>query len=136
MVLLSVNAGSSSLKVSVFNRHDLQNPRASLAIEDIGNSVESPESATEQVKQWLTNELSIHPHEIEAIGHRVVHGGEQYDSAARITPELISYLSSITPLAPNHMPAALVSIEAFLALYPEALHVACFDTSFFQNRIE
>ncbi len=133
MVLLSVNAGSSSLKVSVFNRHDLDAPQSSLAIEDIGTSSETPESATQRVQQWITDELSIRPEEIEAVGHRVVHGGMRYSSASPITPDLISYLTGITPLAPNHMPGTLASINAFLAAYPNVPHVACFDTSFFHD---
>jgi len=132
-VLLSVNAGSSSLKVSVFDRENLQVPHASLAIEDIGISGETPQTAAQRVQQWLSSELAIQPEQIEAIGHRVVHGGQEYDSAALVTPDLLTYLQSITPLAPNHMPGTLASITAFLAAYPNADHVACFDTGFFHD---
>jgi len=133
MVLLSVNAGSSSLKVSVFDRHSLESPRASLEIENIGISDETPESATRRVQQWLTDEVSVRAEDIKAVGHRVVHGGEKYASATTITPDLLSYLHEITPLAPNHMPGTLASINAFLEIYPHAHQVACFDTSFFHN---
>ena len=133
MVLLSVNAGSSSLKVSVFDRENIQTPRASLAIEDLGDAADAPLKATERIEQWLSDELSIAPEEIEAVGHRVVHGGQRYSSASPITPDLLAYLSEITPLAPNHMPGALASINAFLTTYPQAKQVACFDTSFFHD---
>lgn len=133
MIFLSVNAGSSSLKVSVFDRDAPETPRASLAIEDIGPSIEALETATKRIQQWLIGELSIQPDEIEAVGHRVVHGGERYSTASLITPDLLSYLESITPLAPNHMPRAVASINAFLTAYPNAHHVACFDTAFFHN---
>lgn len=133
MILLSVNAGSSSLKVSVFDSHTPQTPRDSLAIEDISLSLESLEAATKRIEQWLMDELSIQPSDIEAIGHRVVHGGDRYNAASLVTPDLLSYLGHITPLAPNHMPRALASIHAFLAAYPDARQVACFDTSFFHD---
>lgn len=133
MVLLSVNAGSSSLKVSVYTPGSLETPTASLSVEGIGTEIESPQVAVEQVKKWLTEELSIHPADVEGVGHRVVHGGEKYTSATRIDAELTDYLTSITPLAPNHMPATLTTIHAFLNVYPDTPQVACFDTSFFAH---
>lgn len=133
MALLTVNAGSSSLKVSVFNRANLHTPFATLSLEEIGTKIASPEAAAEQVQSWLNNELSIAPADIEAVGHRVVHGGNKYASAVGITPDVVSYLESITPLAPNHMPATLHSMRTFTDAYPEARHVACFDTSFFHD---
>lgn len=152
MVLLSINAGSSSLKVSAFNSADLNTPQASVSVEGIGLpnaafiteeadgtketrnlTIESPKEAASLVKQWLSEELGIQASDIEGIGHRVVHGGEKYASASLVTPELLEYLKSITPLAPNHMPSTLVAINAFVDTYPEAPQVACFDTSFFHD---
>jgi acetate kinase len=131
MVVLSVNAGSSSLKVSVFDRNDPALARASFAVEDIEPTSHATQTAVKQVQQWLQDKLSLSIKDVEAIGHRVVHGGEKYDSAVRITPDVRTYLESITPLAPNHMPSALATISAFTDEYPTAQHVACFDTSFF-----
>lgn len=133
MAILSVNAGSSSLKVSVFERDFLESARDSLAIEDIEPTLHALEQAVQQVQNWLQNTLSLQPGDIEAIGHRVVHGGEKYSSAERITPDLLAYLASITPLAPNHMPSALAALNAFQQTYPQVQHVACFDTSFFHS---
>lgn len=133
MAVLSVNAGSSSLKVSVFDRDNQTQARASLAIEDIDATIDAANLAVQQVERWLREELSLHSDDIEAIGHRVVHGGEKYDSAAIIDPSLLLYLESITPLAPNHMPSALASINAFRGMYPHAQHIACFDTGFFHD---
>ena len=133
MAVLSVNAGSSSLKVSVFDRADLSQPRASLAIEDIEAGITALRTAVQKVQDWLQGELSLQQTDIEAIGHRVVHGGERYSSAALITHDLLFYLESITPLAPNHMPSALASISAFSSAYPDAKQVACFDTCFFHD---
>lgn len=131
VIILSVNAGSSSLKVSVFEQANLTTPKDTLSIEGI--DISQYQEAIQRVTTWLTDELSIQPQDIEAIGHRVVHGGEQYSNAARVTPDLLAYLGSITPLAPNHMPATLASLQAFLEAYPTASHVACFDTSFFHD---
>lgn len=133
MAILSVNAGSSSLKVSVFERDFLEAARDSLAIEDIEPTLHALEQAVQQVQNWLQDTLSLQPGDIEAIGHRVVHGGEKYSSAERITPDLLAYLDSITPLAPNHMPSALAALNAFQQTYPQVQHVACFDTSFFHS---
>jgi len=133
MVLLTVNAGSSSLKVSVFDSQDPQTARASLYIEDIGTTGESSTAAIDHVQRWLADEVSINGDEIEAIGHRIVHGGERYTSASPITPELLSYLANITPLAPNHMPGVLAVTKIFLTTYPRARQIACFDTTFFHE---
>lgn len=152
MILLSINAGSSSLKVSVFESDNLESPKTSVSIEGIGTPdaclipdgvfgsdqtrklpIDTPEIAAGYVKDWLTDELAISPTDIQAIGYRVVHGGDKYDRPTIITDETIDYLESITPLAPNHMPATLASLRAFRITYPELAHVACFDTSFFHN---
>lgn len=152
MVLLSINAGSSSLKVSVFDRTQLNSPRASLSVEGIGTPnaalipdgvygsdqtehpvIDSFDDAADQVKSWLSSKLNVQAADIEAIGYRVVHGGERYKEASLVTEDLLSYLKSITPLAPNHMPATLTAITAFRDAYPDAPQVACFDTSFFHD---
>lgn len=152
MILLSINAGSSSLKVSVFDSETPTMPKTSVSIEGIGTPdaclipegvfgsdqtkklpIDSHETASGYVKQWLTDELSIAPSDILAIGHRVVHGGNKFDKSTVITDETIEYLESITSLAPNHMPATLASLRAFRITYPDLTHVACFDTSFFHD---
>jgi acetate kinase len=67
---------------------------------------------------------------IEAIGHRVVHGGPRYRASVRIDRDLVGYLVSITDLAPLHLPAALAGMSAMRELLPRVPAVACFDTSF------
>src|SRR5207253_10440031 len=67
---------------------------------------------------------------VEAVGHRVVHGGPRSPSSVRIGPEVVRYLVSITALAPLHMPAALAGIAAVNVLMPRLPAVACFDTAF------
>jgi len=70
---------------------------------------------------------------ISAIGHRVVHGGEKFTQAARITPEIITAIEQTSPLAPLHNPANLIGIRATLALFPDLPQVAVFDTAFHQT---
>ena len=129
MALLSVNAGSSSLKVSVYDRDSLESPLDSLSLEEIPPTLDALRGAVEQVQQWLDEKQIT----IEAIGHRVVHGGDRYSSAQRITPELLIYLETLTPLAPNHMPSVLAALRTFQHIYPQVEQVACFDTSFFHT---
>jgi len=68
--------------------------------------------------------------DLEAVGHRVVHGGPRYPSSARIDPDLIGYLVSIADLAPLHIPAEVAAITAVHLLLPRHPAVACFDTAF------
>jgi acetate kinase len=67
---------------------------------------------------------------IEAIGHRIVHGGPRYRSSVRIDGEVIRYLVTITDLAPLHLPSALAGMAAARELLPRVPAVACFDTAF------
>ncbi|HET7465327.1 MAG TPA: acetate/propionate family kinase [Candidatus Dormibacteraeota bacterium] len=67
---------------------------------------------------------------VDAVGHRVVHGGPRYPQSVRVDPELIDYLGSITDLAPLHLPASLAGIAATRTLLPRVPAVACFDTAF------
>ena len=152
MTLLSINAGSSSLKVAVFDDNQLEVPQFSLNVEGIGTETATlvpngefgdPDTQTlpilttaeaaEAVRQWLEEKHSIGPNSIKAIGHRIVHGGAKYTKATIVDEELMSYLESITPLAPNHMPATLASLNAFVQAFSEVPHVASFDTSFFAD---
>ncbi len=72
-------------------------------------------------------------HAPSAIGHRVVHGGEKFTQAAKITAKVIAAIEQTSPLAPLHNPANLIGIGATLALFPELPQVAVFDTAFHQS---
>lgn len=67
---------------------------------------------------------------VDAVGHRVVHSGPRYQASVRIDREVVSYLVSITDLAPLHLPAALAAMSAVRELLPRVPAVACFDTAF------
>lgn len=71
--------------------------------------------------------------EIDAVGHRVVHGMEYFNKSVIITPEVIEKVKECYPVAPLHNPANITGIEAVQALLPEASQVAVFDTAFHQT---
>ena len=67
---------------------------------------------------------------VQAVGHRVAHGGQLFVVPTRIDMEVVAALRSLIPLAPLHNPANIAGIEVALRLLPEAVHVAVFDTAF------
>lgn len=134
MALVTVNAGSSSVKAAVFAGHDFNTPVASHAIEHIGSdATPTLADAVDQMKAWLATVAELQSEPLEAIGHRVVHGGPVHTTPTMITDDLVTSLHSLTPLAPNHMPGTLEAIAAFRSTYPDIPHVACFDTGFFAD---
>jgi len=74
-----------------------------------------------------------HTSEIDAIGHRVVHGGEDFRGSMRITPAVIAALKNNIPLAPLHNPANLDGIRVAMEIFPAVPQVAVFDTAFHQT---
>ena len=74
--------------------------------------------------------------QIEAVGHRVVHGGEKFRASALITPEVLREIEACTPLAPLHNPANLSGIHGAKKFFPDVPHVAVFDTAFHQTMPE
>ena len=118
MRVLVVNAGSSSLKVSLVEDGDTT--VAERDFKSSGGQFDSSEL------QHALREMK----DVDAIGHRVVHGGPRYPDSVRVDPKLIEYLGSITDLAPLHLPASLAGIAATQALLPRIPAVACFDTAF------
>ena len=79
---------------------------------------------------WLREELKIQP---VAIGHRVVHGGPDYDRPVRVDPDVLTRLERYISLAPLHQPYNLAPIRSILARFPEIPQVACFDTAFHRS---
>ena len=70
---------------------------------------------------------------IDAIGHRIVHGGDKFTSSVLINDEVIKHIEECIPLAPLHNPAALEGIKACMEILPGKPNVACFDTAFHQT---
>ena len=146
--LLTINAGSSSLKFALF-RADVSLTRVlrggveRIGLEDSAFSVTdlvSGETERRPVRapshgsciDMLLDliERKAGPDGVKAIGHRLVHGGPSYAEPQRVTTEMIEELRRLIPLAMEHLPSEIEWIEAFSKRYPKCPQVACFDTAF------
>jgi acetate kinase len=116
--VLVVNAGSSSLKLRVLDPADTVTARADLP---------APRGAAEDsaVKSAIE---SLGP--VDAVGHRVVHGGTLYTAPVQVDDGVRQRLASLTDLAPLHQPKSLAALDAVQAVLPGVPAVACFDTAF------
>ena len=150
MKILVLNSGSSSLKYQLiemetetvlakgnFERIGQNNSFLTHKVGDKKHKFERPVSNHEKAIKFvlarlLSNQYGVikSVEEIDAIGHRVVHGGEKYTDPVIITPEVLNGLKSIIDLAPLHNPAAISGMEACINLMPGKLNVAVFDTGF------
>lgn len=128
--ILSVNAGSSSIKLALFTA-DLGNQNAERTHETSIQDISDLTQAASAVKQWLDE--VIPGQAIDAIGHRIVHGGPKHDKAELITNELMEELRSFTSFDPEHLPAEIELIYELGQQFPDTAHVACFDTAFFHD---
>ena len=151
MKLLSVNAGSSTLKFRLYEmpeekvlvkgnyeRIGLDGSCYSISIGDkkIKDEVvmrDHKDAVHLLLDHLLTYNVVSSLDEIEAIGHRVVHGADKYSESVVITEDVISDIKEASPLAPLHNPAGLKGIEAFMEAISNALNIACFDTAFHQT---
>jgi acetate kinase len=148
--ILVCNAGSSSLKFSLFNAEDellladggvdwLRKP-ARLLFRGANQpeireelKLEKHADAVARILDDLQNGASAalqNPEDLRAVGHRVVHGGERYTSAVLITPEVKQTIDELTELAPLHNPASLEGMNAVEQVLPKVPQVAAFDTAF------
>lgn len=136
MTILVINAGSSSIKYQLFNGQQAS-PLASGLIDRIGEpdaAVANHLQALEQVVAQLRSSGALASlDQLTAIGHRVVHGGEQFSQPVLIDVEVIRAIRDMIPLAPLHNPANLEGIEVMQRLCPDVPQVAVFDTAFHQS---
>ncbi len=151
MIILAVNAGSSSLKFTgyrmpekdvlisgVFERIGIDGSMYTVKIN--GDKIEkeadlpSHKEAVEILLHELINYKVVNSlDEIEAIGHRVVHGGEKYSDSVLIDEDVLKTIGELCDIAPLHNPANLMGINVFRKLLPNAKNVAVFDTAFHQT---
>lgn len=151
MKILVINSGSSSLKYQLFRMED-QSVLAKGLCECIGfggkitHKVPGKEDFKEELPLpthdealkevfalLIDNNKGVlkNMNEIDAVGHRVAHGGERFNKSSPVTEDMIDYLESIVPINPLHGPAALKGIKACLKLLPSTPQTATFDTSFY-----
>lgn len=139
-MILVVNAGSSSLKVALFD-HDLSEITSGM-VSEIGSAgtFKLGETKTPVTAKDHSDALSLvldgltamgHPlSSLTAAAHRVVHGGATMTAPARLTQKVIATITDCIPLAPLHNPANLSAINAFGTLAPNLPQFASFDTAF------
>lgn len=138
MKILVLNAGSSSLKYSLFMNEHTQLVQHGL-IEHLNEpnnqgQIKNHSDALKEVEQQLqTAQLIQHLGDCDAVGHRVVHGGERFACATQVTPQVIAEIKNLSALAPLHNPVNLQPIEFLTQHYPDLKQVAVFDTAFHQT---
>jgi acetate kinase len=152
--ILVINAGSSSIKFSVFETADNRSlaPGAHGQVEGLGTTAQLEVSDTHGrtlTEQHMTGNdyeaaiAAIHGwfagHSggeagFSGIGHRVVHGGSQFSQPVLIDDQVIAALEALVPLAPLHQPHHIAAIRAFAAAAPDVPQIACFDTAFHQSQ--
>jgi acetate kinase len=125
-ILLTLNAGSSSLKYAAYTRK-----LERLASGTVGRIGAEAEGHRDALSKALASVAAHGEHgEVRAIGHRVVHGGDRFVAPVRVDDAVVAALRELAALDPNHMPAAIALIDAVKERYPSAPQVACFDTAF------
>ncbi len=154
MKILSVNAGSSSLKFQlyempeekvlisgVFERIGIDNSFYTIKLnnEKIKKEVELDNHKTAfeiLVKELIENNIITSFDEIKGVGHRIVQGGSYFDKTEIATESVVSKIAELSPLAPLHNPAAIIAINAAKEVMPNAVHTVVFDTAFHQTMKE
>ena len=152
---LVLNAGSSSLKFSVYWRPEVEDWRLESRgqIEGVGTSprisardaaglalidqkldakVCDGFNAFNTLAAWLRSMYGAA--QVVGVGHRVVHGGTRYARPTVVTRQVLAELYRLVPLAPLHQPYNLAAIEAVSERFPDVPQVACFDTSFHRSQ--
>ncbi|MFA4991957.1 MAG: acetate kinase, partial [Candidatus Omnitrophota bacterium] len=130
MLILVLNSGSSSIKYKLF---DISGGRERLLdkglVERIGDKIPTH-------KEGLKIILDKVDHKIEAVGHRVVHGGDRFKESVLIDAEVVKAIEDFVELAPLHNPPALVTLNESRKILSDIPHVAVFDTAFYQDMPE
>ncbi len=143
--ILTVNAGSSSIKLALFAAHDVSQKVLEAGIEDIGQSSAKlvvsggtkPISAAHHsdavrlLTEWLTDQVPVDT--IAAVGHRIVHGGPNYYEPQTATGEVLADLQKLAAFDPEHLPIELELVAVFQKALPHAQQVLCFDTAFHRD---
>lgn len=140
LMILVLNCGSSSVKYSLFRVIWIDNEKDYVLItsgltECIGQKGSAIRNHRQAISKILDSLSQKHfsYRNINAIGHRVVHGGEYFRKPTLITHEVINKIKHCSKLAPLHNPANLAGIEACQELLPSVSQVAVFDTAFHQT---
>ena len=147
--ILALNAGSSSLKFALFHAAEGMEVALRGEIEDMATApkllARDAQGAVIAEQHWpsgapefadilepLMRLVEAHQgsRRLAGVGHRVVNGGADHVTPARVTPDLLSALEALTPLDPLHMPHSLTPMRTIAAAHPDLPQVACYDTAF------
>jgi acetate kinase len=153
--ILTINAGSSSIKFALFELNGglARHPSLSGQIDGLGAEARlvathgsgkafpevglkpgvQHQEAFEELLRWLGGH-NEDDWKISAVGHRVVHGGELYSQPMVLTPEVLAELEQFIVLAPLHQPHNLAGIHALSARLPQIPQIGCFDTAFHRTQ--
>ncbi|HEX7633104.1 MAG TPA: acetate/propionate family kinase [Candidatus Saccharimonadales bacterium] len=140
--ILTVNAGSSSIKLALFAARDITQKVLEASIEGIGLSstnlvtpdgkkpvaAGSHSDAAMLLIEWLTAQVATTS--MTAVGHRIVHGGPDYHEAIAATDEVLADLRKLAAFDPEHLPVELELVTVFQEALPQARQVLSFDTAF------
>ena len=153
MKILVLNCGSSSIKYALYDMDD-RSVITSGGIEKIGlpdsfitiklngekHKMQRPVEEHTAGVQFIFEVLTSGPYavlgslsELDAVGHRMVHGGERFNQSVRLTPEVMEAFAACNDLAPLHNPANIKGVNAVKALLPNIPQVGVFDTAFHQT---
>ena len=153
MKILVLNCGSSSIKYALYNMDD-QSVITSGGIEKIGlpdsfitvklngekhkweHPIKEHTAGVQYIFEVLTtgdDAVLKSLEELDAVGHRMVHGGEKFNKSVRLTPEVMEAFAACNDLAPLHNPANIKGVNAVKALLPDIPQVGVFDTAFHQT---
>ena len=146
--VMAVNAGSSSLKFKLFQMPE-EKVLTDGVVERIGmddaiftirvngekishvEPIKDHQQAVNMLLDALVDYKIVNKlDEIDAVGHRVLHGGEKYADSAVVTPEVAQDILDMKDLGPLHMPANYIGYKAFATALPNAKHVTVYDTAF------
>jgi acetate kinase len=149
--ILTINSGSSSIKAALFCMGQEEIRMFSGSLEGIGHgngrfqvddqdgkhlfdrqvSLPDHRSALQSLFTWLEEE---HPYKsLDAVGHRLVHGGAEFVQPHWVSPELLARLEALVPLAPDHLPHEIKAIQAVNQDFPTVQQATCFDTAFHRS---
>jgi acetate kinase len=151
MRILTINSGSSSIKVGLYEMSETEELVLSGSMERIGvragmfrisdadgaslvdehTDLPDHEAALGRLFDWL--EEHEPGRQLDAVGHRVVHGGSDYTRPHLVTGDLMTELKQLVPLAPDHLPHEIRAIQITADAYPNLAQVACFDTAFHRH---
>lgn len=147
MTVLTLNAGSSSLKLALYDGQsvlarglaDRIGAEGTLRLRNgagadlaVGGACTDHRAALASLIEGLAR--AFPGLRVQAVGHRVVHGGPDFAAPCRIDARVLAALEALVPFAPLHQPHNLSGIRAAMAAFPGALQVACFDTAFHRGQ--